>query len=47
MKFRKKHYDTKMLEKDKYDALMALDKDVIKIYLVNDIRCICRLFNLN
>ena len=36
MKFRKKHYETKMLEKDKYDALMALDKDVIKIYLVND-----------
>jgi hypothetical protein len=36
MKFRKKHYETKMLEKDKYDALMALDKDVIKIYFVND-----------
>jgi len=36
MKFRNKHYPTKMLEKDKYDALMSLDKDVIKIYLVND-----------
>jgi hypothetical protein len=36
MKFRNKHYPTKMLEEDKYDALMSLDKDVIKIYLVND-----------
>jgi hypothetical protein len=25
-----------MLEKDKYDALMAIDKEVIKIYFVND-----------
>ena len=25
-----------MLEKDKYDALMSLDKDVIKLYFVND-----------
>ena len=33
MKFRNKHYETKMLEKDKYDALMALDKDVIKIWV--------------
>tara|TARA_R100000935_G_C2834725_1_gene167390 strand:+ start:1042 stop:1491 length:450 start_codon:yes stop_codon:yes gene_type:complete len=36
MKFRNKHYPTKMLEKDKYDALMSLDKDTIKIYFVND-----------
>jgi hypothetical protein len=36
MKFRTKYYDTKMLEKDKYDALMALDSDVIKLYFVND-----------
>ena len=36
MKFRKKHYETKMLEKDKYDAIMSLDKNIIKIYLVND-----------
>jgi len=35
MKFRNKHYKEKMLEKDKYDALMALD-DVVKIYFVND-----------
>jgi hypothetical protein len=25
-----------MLEKDKYDALMKLDKDIVKIYFVND-----------
>jgi len=25
-----------MLERDKYDALMALDKDIVKIYFVND-----------
>jgi len=36
MKFRNKHYDEKMLEKDKYDALMALDEKVIKLYFVND-----------
>ena len=36
MKFRNKHYDTKMLEKDKYDALMRIEKDVIKIYYVFD-----------
>tara|TARA_R100000935_G_scaffold3311_1_gene8560 strand:- start:551 stop:967 length:417 start_codon:yes stop_codon:yes gene_type:complete len=36
MKFRTKYYPDKMLEKDKYDALMALDKSIIKIYFVND-----------
>ena len=36
MKFRNKHYDTKMLEKDKYDSLMMLDKDIIKIFYVFD-----------
>ena len=35
MKFRNKYYEDKMLEKDKYDALMALD-DVVKIFFVND-----------
>ena len=35
MKFRNKYYEEKMLEKEKYDALMALD-DVVKIYFVND-----------
>ena len=36
MKFRKKHYSEKMLEKDKYDALMALDQNIVKIFFVND-----------
>jgi len=36
MKFRKKYYEDKMLEKYKYDALMALDKNIIKLYFVND-----------
>ena len=36
MKFRTKYYPDKMLEKDKYDALMALDKSIIKIYFVNE-----------
>lgn len=36
MKFRNKYYETKMLEKDRYDALMNLDPGVVKIYFVND-----------
>jgi len=36
MKFRTKYYEDKMLEKYKYDALMALDKNIIKLYFVND-----------
>lgn len=36
MKFRNKYYAEKMLEKDKYDSLMALDKDIIKLYFVAD-----------
>jgi hypothetical protein len=36
MKFRKKYYQDKMLEKKKYDALMSLPKDVVKIYFVSD-----------
>lgn len=36
MKFRKKYYETKMLEKSKYDNLMAMDEDIVKIYFVND-----------
>jgi hypothetical protein len=35
MKFRKKHYDTKMLEKAKYESLMAVP-DCVKIYFVSD-----------
>jgi len=36
MKFRSTYYDLKMLEKFKYDALMELDKDIVKLYFVND-----------
>lgn len=36
MKFRKKYYDTKLLEKKKYDNLMSLSDDIIKIYFVSD-----------
>lgn len=36
MKFRKKYYETKMLEKDKYENLMSLDEDIVKIYFVSD-----------
>ena len=35
-KFRNDYYEEKMLEKDKYDALMALDKSLVKIYFVFD-----------
>lgn len=35
-KFRKKYYDTKLLEKKKYEALMKLPNDVVKIYFVSD-----------
>ena len=35
MKFRNKYYEDKMLEKHKYDALMALD-GVIRLFFVND-----------
>lgn len=36
MKFRRKYYETKMLEKAKYDKLMSLPENVVKIYFVND-----------
>tara|TARA_R110000796_G_scaffold111660_4_gene223206 strand:- start:1509 stop:1922 length:414 start_codon:yes stop_codon:yes gene_type:complete len=36
MKFRNKYYEDKMLEKYKYDKLMQMDKDIIKLYFVND-----------
>ena len=36
MKFRNKYYPTKLLEKYKYDKLMALDKDIVKLYFVAD-----------
>ena len=36
MKFRNKYYETKMLEKYKYDKMMEMDKDIMKLYFVND-----------
>ena len=36
MKFRNKYYEDKMLEKYKYDELMKIHKDIIKLYFVND-----------
>jgi len=36
MKFRNKYYEDKMLEKKKYDNLMKLDNDIVKIYYVSD-----------
>lgn len=36
MKFRDKYYEEKLLEKYKYDKLMELPDDIIKIYFVND-----------
>jgi len=36
MKFRNKYYEKKMIEKYKYDQLMKIDKNIIKLYFVND-----------
>lgn len=36
MKFRTKYYETKMLEKYKYDQLMDMPHDMVKLYFVND-----------
>ena len=36
MKFRNKYYETKILEKYKYDQMMALPNDVVKLYFVDD-----------
>ncbi|MAN64048.1 MAG: hypothetical protein CMI60_19105 [Parvibaculum sp.] len=36
MKFRHTYYETKMLEKLKYDKLMLINEDVHKLYLVFD-----------
>ena len=36
MKFRNKYYETKILEKYKYDQMMTLPDDVVKLYFVND-----------
>jgi len=36
MKFRDKYYEEKLLEKSKYDTLMKLPDNVVKLYFVND-----------
>lgn len=36
MKFRNKYYSDKLIEKNKYDALMNLDEDIVKLYFVAD-----------
>lgn len=36
MKFRNKYYENKLIEKKKYDALMNLPNDVVKLYFVAD-----------
>jgi hypothetical protein len=36
MKFRNKYYKDKLLEKYKYDKLMEMDDDLVKLYLVSD-----------
>ena len=36
VKVRNKYYKDKMLEKYKYDKLMSLPEDVVKLYYVND-----------
>ena len=36
MKFRQKYYDSKLLEKYKYDRLMDMPYDMVKLYFVND-----------
>jgi len=36
MKFREKYYEEKLLEKYKYDVLMKLPDDIVKLYFVND-----------
>jgi len=36
MKFRNKYYKDKLLEKYKYDKLMEMDSDIVKLYFVAD-----------
>lgn len=36
MKFRTAYYETKMLEKYKYDQIMNMPYDMVKLYFVND-----------
>lgn len=36
MKFRDKYYETKLLEKYKYDKMFQEDESIVKLYFVND-----------
>ncbi len=36
MKFRNKYYEKKLLEKYKYDQLMNMPEDLVKLYFIND-----------
>tara|TARA_R100000935_G_C2700264_1_gene109998 strand:+ start:135 stop:548 length:414 start_codon:yes stop_codon:yes gene_type:complete len=36
MKFRNEYYEEKMLEKKRYDELMLIDDNILKLYFVND-----------
>ena len=36
MKFREKYYEEKLLEKYKYDELMKLPEETVKLYFIND-----------
>lgn len=36
MKFRNKYYKDKLLEKYKYDKLMEMDSEIVKLYFVSD-----------
>tara|TARA_B110000305_G_scaffold175433_1_gene194051 strand:+ start:230 stop:649 length:420 start_codon:yes stop_codon:yes gene_type:complete len=36
MKFRNKYYEDKMLEQYKYDQLMKMPSDLVKLYFIND-----------
>ena len=36
MKFRNKYYKDKLLEKYKYDELMRMPTDIVKLYFIND-----------
>mgnify|MGYP003133368420 FL=1 len=46
MKFRQKYYPSKLLEVDKYNRLMDMPHDMVKLYFINDPKVNC-LFYLN
>ena len=38
MKFRNKYYKDKLLEKYKYDKLMEMNSEIVKLYFVSDLK---------